>query len=143
MKILLVDIERNGDIYGSRGALLKHTLHNGYLKVRLKSGWATVHRLLAVKYIPNPGNLETVNHKDGNKLNNNLDNLEWCSRRDNLLHAARSGLTAWGMTPVKTCKGEVFESQAEAAKVLGGKQGNIKRAINTGGNYLSRAWGYV
>lgn len=143
MKILLLDIEKDGTIYGSRGKPLKHKLHNGYYKVRLKSGWTPVHRLLALKYIPNPNNLETVNHKDGNRLNNSLDNLEWRSRKDNLHHAMRNGLHSWGMTAVKTNYGEVFESQAEAARVLSGSQGNIKRAINTGGAYLYRKWSYL
>jgi hypothetical protein len=37
------------------------------------------HRLVAEAFIPNPNNLEIINHKDGNKLNNNIDNLEWVS----------------------------------------------------------------
>jgi hypothetical protein len=51
-----------------------------------------LHRLLAEAFIPNPDNLPCVNHKDGNKLNNSLDNLEWCSYSDNLKHAYAKGL---------------------------------------------------
>ncbi len=43
-----------------------------------------VHRLVALTFIPNPNNLPEVNHKDKNTLNNNVDNLEWCTRKDNL-----------------------------------------------------------
>lgn len=53
-----------------------------------------VHRLLAMTFLPHPANVEhlTVNHKDGDKTNNNLWNLEWVSLRDNILHAERIGL---------------------------------------------------
>jgi hypothetical protein len=51
-----------------------------------------VHRLIAKAFIPNPNNLEQVNHKDGNKLNNSVNNLEWVSKSDNVKHAFRIGL---------------------------------------------------
>lgn len=52
-------------------------------------GWYCygVHRLVALAFIPNPNNLPEVNHKDGNKLNNNIDNLEWVSKSDNIKHS--------------------------------------------------------
>ena len=52
----------------------------------------TFHRLLAIKYIPNPNNYPVVNHIDGNKLNNSLDNLEWCTQSHNIKEASRLGL---------------------------------------------------
>ena len=51
-----------------------------------------VHRLVAEKYIPNPKKLAQINHKDGNKLNNCVDNLEWVSPKDNIAHAIKLGL---------------------------------------------------
>lgn len=47
------------------------------------------HRLVAQLFIPNPNNLPEVNHKDGNKLNNNLNNLEWSTRKNNEREAHR------------------------------------------------------
>ena len=51
-----------------------------------------VHRLVARFYIPNPNDLPCVNHIDGNKQNNNVDNLEWCTYSDNGKHAVKTGL---------------------------------------------------
>ena len=52
--------------------------------------YKNVHRLIAELFIENPFNLPEVNHKDGNKLNNNIDNLEWVSTKQNLLHCRDS-----------------------------------------------------
>jgi hypothetical protein len=54
------------------------------------------HRLVAKHFIDNPDNLETVNHKDGNKHNNHKDNLEWMTQGDNKRHAFAEGIsTGW------------------------------------------------
>ena len=67
---------------------------NGYLKVNLsKNGKAKnfrVHRLVAEAYIPNPDNLPMINHKDENKTNNCLQNLEWCDAKYNINYGTRN-----------------------------------------------------
>lgn len=50
------------------------------------------HRVLSLNYIPNPNNYPQINHIDGNKLNNNLSNLEWCTGKHNTIHAVKTGL---------------------------------------------------
>lgn len=69
---------------------------NGYKKVLLcKNGYhknIAVHRVVALTFLDNPNNLPQVNHIDGNKINNNVSNLEWCSNYDNMQHAIKKGL---------------------------------------------------
>lgn len=72
------------------------TNSRGYNKVDLYSNGKReshrTHRLVATAFIPNPDNKPQVNHIDGNKLNNNVDNLEWVDNSQNMLHAYQSGL---------------------------------------------------
>lgn len=74
--------------------------HTGYLIIKLRKDkipkMYPIHRLLALAFIPNPENKPQVNHKDGDKLNNSLDNLEWVTQRENTIHAYKIGLAKSG-----------------------------------------------
>lgn len=92
-------INEHGEIYSKKtNKLLVGTIYNtGYRMVRLttkdgKKGYA-VHRLVAQSFLPNPDNLPIVNHIDGNKLNNDVTNLEWVTQSYNRIHASKNHLT--------------------------------------------------
>ena len=89
---------RNGSgEYELNGVILQPVADSkGYLRVsfcvnRLMKTFK-VHRLVALTFIENPLNLPQVNHKDGNKQNNNVENLEWINNSDNQKHAYQKGL---------------------------------------------------
>lgn len=68
--------------------ILKQSINKyGYCSVILsknnKNKWFSIHRLVALNFIPNPNNYKCVNHKDENKQNNNVENLEWCTYKYN------------------------------------------------------------
>ena len=76
--------------------LTKRINKKGYVEYKLtrngKSSYYKAHRLVAKTFIPNPENKPQVNHIDGNKQNNHVDNLEWCTNSENQLHAYRNVL---------------------------------------------------
>lgn len=65
---------------------------DGYLRLQIAGKTRTVHRVVATAFIPVEVGKDFINHKDGNKQNNNANNLEWCTRSENLKHAYRLGL---------------------------------------------------
>ena len=69
---------------------------NGYYRVGLtkdnKTKHFLIHRLVGIAFMPNPENKPQINHKNGNKLDNRLENLEWVTRSENSIHAIKTGL---------------------------------------------------
>jgi hypothetical protein len=93
-------IYRDGTVTSSKSGMERplsaHIARTGYPSVGLKRNGRTVvytvHRLLALCFLPNPEGKPQVNHIDGDKQNNSLDNLEWCTDADNKRHAYFVGL---------------------------------------------------
>lgn len=126
----------------------------GYLYVNLyknnKYKSKTIHRLVAQAFIPNLNNLPQINHIDGNKENNNISNLEWCTRSENIKHAYKNGLhkiNKHNERKVKQIDVEngiilnVFDSVRQIEKILGFSSTNISKCCRKEKNH-NTAYGY-
>ena len=86
-------VDSNGNVFNAKGKLLKpFESNNGYLRVSLcnakeKHKCFSIHRLVANAFIPNPNSFTQVNHINQNKKDNRMENLEWTTPLNNLLHS--------------------------------------------------------
>lgn len=146
------EVNSDGNILNSvTGKQLKPVVQsNGYTHVTLcdENGHhqTSVHKIVATEFIPNPHGYSEINHIDGNKSNNRVDNLEWCDRRENMKHAYRTGLQKPNQSQiteslskaVETLKrpirdietGECFSSIAECARSLNRTPGAVSAQLN-------------
>lgn len=86
------EISNEGNVFNTKtGRILKQELSKGYLRTTLSGNGKTKrfqsHVLIALSFIPNPNNKKCVNHIDGNKLNNRVENLEWVTHSENEKHS--------------------------------------------------------
>ena len=92
-------VSDDGKIYSKkmRKYLTPKVNHDGYHRVQIwengKCRFVSWHRIVAETFIPNPNDCEVVNHIDGDKQNNCVENLEWCTQAENIRHAWKTGLS--------------------------------------------------
>ena len=149
-----VVLDKNNNIHKIHGRMMKLTHsygrnNDGYLVVNLRKNCTAkvipVHRLVAEAFIPNPNNLPTVNHKNGDKFDNNVNNLEWASYAENNTHALNIGLRQPRGNRTAQCDMlnniiNIYQSACEAARVTGISRGMISHCLNhrakSAGGYL-------
>jgi hypothetical protein len=133
-------ISNKGNIINVKnGKQLKTRINrNGYLEVQLSTKGIRknyrIHRLVAIAFLDNIENKPYINHKDGNKLNNNLYNLEWCTAKENDNHSRKNYLKIQNK-PIKAISIETnhiicFESLSECARYFNTNKGTIHRVLN-------------
>ena len=132
-------VNKNGEVFSEK---LKRKMktsinHKGYEQIYLvvdgKKRTTFVHRLVAIAFLPNPLNLKQVNHKDGNKLNNNVNNLEWCTDAQNHEHAFKNNLQIRKkiiMKDLQDDKTMYFDSIQACARYLNTSQYNVSRVCS-------------
>lgn len=146
----IYQISSDGKVWNVKsGATLRGNVNShGYVVVSLtKDGVkkdCKLHRLLALAFLPNPNDYDCVNHKDGNKLNNSLDNLEWCTKGYNNRHAREQLDIDFGAKPVcqTTMSGDFvafWANLSQAAKSAGVSPACIARCCE---GYANSAGGY-
>ena len=141
-------IDSSGRLIKGKIKNIRHT-HDGYCitslsKNNIKKNYR-VHRLVAQAFIPNPNNLPEVNHKDENKDNNAVDNLEWCDGKYNVNYGTgiERRIKKQGKPVIAINKENglilTFDNMSEASRILNINRSNLTAVINknnrTAGGY--------
>jgi hypothetical protein len=126
---------RNGNaIYQLQDTIFKPSICRGYYEVKLTKNkrkiHKLVHRLVAEAFIPNPDNKPFINHMNGNKTDNRVENLEWCTAQENMNHAINTGLI--NKNGENHFAAKLTNKQAEEIRSLYGKikQSEIAKLFN-------------
>lgn len=147
---------KNNNKVKRKGKLLKQYIKNQYLQVTLtynnKRKYINVHRLVAEAFLSNPNKFPQVNHKDENKLNNCVDNLEWCSAKYNCNYGNRNK-KIYENNPFKSIKVNQydlnnnlinsFDSIAEASRYFGCSSLTISRYCRNITKCKNYIWRYA
>ena len=131
-------VDEFGNVFNNKGVKLKPEVTNkGYLRVSLSNETVkhkrfSVHRLVAEAFIPNSNDLPQVNHKDENKRNNYVGNLEWSNALDNLNHSRVIDKASIAKERKIKCvtTGKVYNSLKDAARELGVYHSNLVACCN-------------
>lgn len=109
-------------------------VQTGYMQIGVgHRKQVAVHRLVAATFIPNPRNLPQVNHKNFDRTDNRVENLEWCTNGENSLHSMYGKEDCRLRPCISTTTGNRYRSQAEAARDIGDSQSNVSRSCRSGG----------
>jgi hypothetical protein len=138
-------ISNYGKIKNKNKIKTNFCINNGYQVVSIKYKLYYLHRLVALTFLENKENKELVNHKDGNKLNNLLENLEWTTSLENNLHSIKNGLSKTRKKVIQydsnMNKMQEFNSIIECSKSLNIGKSCISNSCN--GKYKSTKCGYI
>jgi len=145
-----------GRVRNDKTGRIMKTLPNaqGYPRVSLYDGIKniskTVHRLVAVSFIPNLENKPQINHIDGDKINNNVTNLEWVIPSENIKHSFLNGLSKGPKGEVNGCSklNEVQILEIRSLRNQGWKQDQIAKKFNVGQGQISyivnkKSWTHI
>ena len=151
-------VNKKGEVLSLlRGRIMKTNSSQRYERTCLrdsnnKKRMVSIHRAVAIAFIPNPLNKPAVNHKNGNRLDNNVDNLEWVTYRENSQHAVDTGLM---FSPKNDSKSKAvdmftkdgvfiktFPSTMQVQRDLGIYHANISRVCKQHPKY-NTAHGYI
>lgn len=128
----------NGEYHLLKGKLLSTRNNNcGYVSVRLSKNGKTytrfIHRLLSSAFIPNPQNKKCINHLNGIKTDNRLENLMWSSHKENIVHAYETELIKpKSKKVIDKCSGEIFENVKAAAASINRNYNTVRQYLNGG-----------
>lgn len=114
---------------------------NGYLRVVINRKDEYVHRIIAFCFNDNPRGCKEVNHKDGNKKNNNASNLEWCTRSENNRHAFQTGLRSYSLLTVMANNEKSMEAKKKRRKLSFSQAQEIRAQTSKSDRELSEIYG--